>query len=144
MYHPPAVFSNVSLQSLALFRRSMALLAEPMVGHALPAPLRLAHPAPVEAARGPGAGHVHAAARSLRGRPALGARLRRQPDGHRRRRVGSQGGGALVRPSGGQGGGRHGEGSGGVRGRCRRRRVTLSDVEALWILSFIINTNGMN
>ena len=62
----------------------MALLAEPMVGHTLPAPLRLAHPAPVEAARGPGAGHVHAAARPLRGRPALGARLRRQPDGHRR------------------------------------------------------------
>ena len=40
-----------------------------MAGHAVPGPLLLAHPAPVEAAPGVGADHVHAASVTLGGRP---------------------------------------------------------------------------
>ena len=40
-----------------------------MAGHAVPGPLLLAHPAPVEAAPGVGADHVHAAAVTLGGSP---------------------------------------------------------------------------
>ena len=179
--------------------RTLDILTEPVVGHALPAPLRLTHPAPVETTRGPvpiriqrfiyhsqllkyfilksvylqllreigeyhspnapctlilqnckktlrtsykrsfdiivedppfskesltlvvlwipGAGHVHASACPLRGRPALGARLRCQPDRHRRRRVGHR---RLIRPPRRQGRRRqrrqscHREGGGGL------------------------------
>lgn len=48
---------------------------EPMLCHAVAGPLGLADPAPVEAAAGSGANHVHAATGSLSRRSALWARL---------------------------------------------------------------------
>ncbi len=59
--------------------------SEPVASHAVPGPLDLTDPAPLEAAAGLGAHHVHAAAVALRGRVALGARLRHQADGERAR-----------------------------------------------------------
>ena len=52
-----------------------------MAGHAVPGPLHLTDPAPVEATAGLGADHVHTAAVPLRGRPTAGTRLGDDPDG---------------------------------------------------------------
>lgn len=63
------------------------LLPEPVGAHAVARPLRLADPAPLEAAAGPCANHVHAAASAFRRRAALRARLCRNFDRHLRRFV---------------------------------------------------------
>ena len=52
-----------------------------MAGHAVPGPLHLTDPAPVEATARLGADHVHAASVPLCGRPTAGAGFGDDPDG---------------------------------------------------------------
>ena len=52
-----------------------------MAGHAVPGPLHLADPAPVEAAAWLGADHVHTASVPLCGRPTARAGFGDDPDG---------------------------------------------------------------
>lgn len=58
-----------------------------MGAHAVPRPLDLAHPAPLQTAAGARANHVHATARPFRRRATLRTRFRQHLDGHRARLV---------------------------------------------------------
>ena len=57
------------------------MLSEPVAGHAVPGPLHLTDPAPVEATARLGADHVHAASVPLCGSPTAGAGFGDDPDG---------------------------------------------------------------